>query len=759
MGNVNIADTSISARFEAALQCHKADQLNEAASLYQEILSIDPDHADSIHLLGLIAYQSKQFDVAFERMSRAIHLQPEAAHYRSNLGNVLREQGLYPEALVQHRTAARLRPESAEIRSNMATALIDLNRLPEALEAYREAVRLAPDVYAYRYNEANVLSKLGRYHEAMLIYKLILEQQPEYADAHYGLGGALLGINDLTAAVSAYREAIRLRPDFSQAYNDLGAALQKLDDLPNATLCFAWAKSLDPSFTDAHYNLGCALYAQNKIDESILSYEEALRVSPRYGAAHFALCMAQLPMLYMTDAEIPRRRDAYQKHLHELISYADTPGNEATLAASVGSSQPFFLAYQGQDDKELQALHGALACQIMAHQYPPASMAARPHKNEKIRIGIVSGFFHRHTVWSLLLQGWLSRIDRSRFSIHCYHTGTKHDAVTACATELSDKFVEMLGSAENWRETIVEDAPHILLYPEIGMDPMAAHLASQRLARVQCVSWGHPVTTGMPTIDYFLSSDAMEPANAEAHYTEKLIRFPRLACWYEQGPLPSASASRSEFGLRASATVYWSGQALYKYLPQYDDVFPRIAREVGDCQFIFIAFARSEYVTQCFRDRLFKRFADYGLDPEYHCVVLSSLPHERFIAAAGQADIALDTLGWSGGKSTLDILDQDLPIVTLPGPFMRGRHTAAMFELMGIRDTIADGLDEYVATAVALAKDGRKRAELRQRIHDRKHVLYNDQAYIAALEEFILKAVDGGDDSKAMFDVSVSAGT
>lgn len=748
---------SIEARFEIGLRHHQADQLREAASVYQEILSIDPDHADSLHLMGLIAYQNKQFNVAFDYMIRAVQLQPEAAHYRSNLGNVLRELGEYAQALVQHDTAARLRPNSAEVKSNLGTALADLRRLPEALEAYREAFRLAPDVLAYQYNEALVLSKLGRFREAIVIYKLILEQQPGNAEAYCGLADALLANNDLFAAANAYRAAILLRPDFAEAYNNLGTILQKLDDLPNATLCFESARSLDQTFADAHYNLGCALYAQNKVDEAILSYQKTLAVSPHYGPAHFALCMAQLPMLYMAEAEISRRRETYRKHLLDLIAYANVPAQAESLAASVGASQPFFLAYQGQDDKELQALHGALACKVMADRYPLVRMPAMPGHAEKIRIGIVSGFFHRHTVWSLLLHGWLNHIDRSRFSVHCYHTGTKRDAVTAWAAEMSDSFVDRQGSPEHWRKTILKDTQHVLLYPEVGMDPTAAHLAAQRLAPVQCVSWGHPVTTGMLSIDYFLTSDAMEPHNGEAHYTEKLIRLPRLGTCYEQGQSPSQSVSRAELGLRASATVFWSGQALYKYLPQYDDVFPRMAREVGDCQFIFIAFARSEYVTRCFRDRLFKRFAAYGLDPDYHCVVLSSLPHEHFIAAAGQADIALDTIGWSGGKSTLDILDQDLPIVTMPGSFMRGRHTAAMFELMGIRDTIVDGLDAYVATAVALAKDRQKRAELRQRIHDRKHALYNDQAYIAALEDFIIKAVDKADKSKAAFKLSATA--
>src|SRR5262249_7521549 len=141
-----------------------------------------------------------------------------------------------------------------------------------------------------------------------------------------------------------------------------------------------------------------------------------------------------------------------------------------------------------------------------------------------------------------------------------------------------------------WRDAILSDAPHVLLYPEIGMDMATAQLAAQRLAPVQCASWGHPVTSGFPTIDYFLSSDRMEPPDAQAHYTERLVRLPNLSIFYEPPQAPPAGVGRGELGLRADAVAYWCCQSLPKYLPQFDEVFARIAAAVGNCQFAFIEF-------------------------------------------------------------------------------------------------------------------------------------------------------------------------
>src|SRR5262249_28988235 len=141
-----------------------------------------------------------------------------------------------------------------------------------------------------------------------------------------------------------------------------------------------------------------------------------------------------------------------------------------------------------------------------------------------------------------------------------------------------DRFVQGPLPLDRWRQEILADAPHLLIYPGVGMDPISAQLAAQRLAPVQCNSWGHPDTSGFPTLDYYLSSDLMEPPDGQDHYTERLVRLPNLSIYSEPIEQPPASITRQDLGLRSTAIVYWCGQSLFKYLPQFDEVFPRIAR-------------------------------------------------------------------------------------------------------------------------------------------------------------------------------------
>jgi predicted O-linked N-acetylglucosamine transferase (SPINDLY family) len=240
-------------------------------------------------------------------------------------------------------------------------------------------------------------------------------------------------------------------------------------------------------------------------------------------------------------------------------------------------------------------------------------------------------------------------------------------------------------------------------------------------------------------LDYYLSSDLMEPADGDDHYTERLVRLPYLSIYYEPPEALVQTLDRAALGLRQDATVYWSGQSLYKYLPQHDQVFARIARKVEDCQFVFIEFERAAHVTARLRERLARAFASVGLRAEDHCVFLPRLDEDRFAAALGTADVFLDSVGWSGCNSTLESLRHDLPIVTLPGGLMRGRHTMAVLQMMDVTDTIAASVDDYVAIAVRLGRDPEWRAFIKRRVAANKHRVYRDRSCIAALEEFLLR--------------------
>ena len=387
-----------------------------------------------------------------------------------------------------------------------------------------------------------------------------------------------------------------------------GIALQDQGRLDDAMRHFEQALTLRPDFGVALYNLAVLLQQQGRVDEAALRHRQVLSVSPDHADAKFGLCMAQLPIIYQDVGEIAERRAAYEGHLRELCRDLDRPEAASRLAKGVGSNQPFFLAYQGHNDRDLQALYGSAVCRVMGKRYPTPVLPLPPRPGEPVRVGIVSEYFRNHSVWKLNIRGWLSQLDRRRFHVFGYHTGKRRDAATVEAQALCERFVQGPLPADLWRETILADMPHILIYPEIGMGPIAARLAAQRLAPTQCNFAGHPETSGYPTLDYFLSSELMEPPDGQHHYTEKLVRLPNMATYYEPVVPPPETNGATEFGWSSTVPIFWCGQSLFKYLPQYDVVFPRIAREVGDCRFVFIEVSdrriRNRVVFEAARSRI-----------------------------------------------------------------------------------------------------------------------------------------------------------
>ena len=145
-----------------------------------------------------------------------------------------------------------------------------------------------------------------------------------------------------------------------------------------------------------------------------------------------------------------------------------------------------------------------------------------------------------------------------------------------------------------------------------------------------------------------------------------------------------------------------------------------------------------------FRARLDRAFNAAGLDAGDYCVFLPRLAPDRFVAAIGQCDVVLDSIGWSGCNSILESLIHNLPIVTLAGEMMRGRHAAAILEMIDIRETTARSIDEYVSIAGLLGRTTSKRIELSARIANNKHRVYRDRDCIVALEAFLDSAVRNG---------------
>jgi predicted O-linked N-acetylglucosamine transferase (SPINDLY family) len=734
-------DEGVERRFAAAADLFQARDAPAAELRLRQNLEERPDHTPSLNLLALIVGRAGRDAECVALLERAIAhgsadqalasmLLLAAAHERA--GRTQAAESAYRRALV----AA---PGTAEAPLKLGLLLLRQGRPDPASRALRDAVLAEPDLAAAHSALASALKALGD-----------LAGAAESAAHAVALGpddpGFLANLAVIRNAQGRYSEgeAMSLRAlahgDDAALFNTLGVALKQQERLDEAAATFERATTLRPDFVDARYNLGLVRKDQGRTDEAVSLLREVVTLAPDLAAARFALCMAHLPPLYTDEPEIERRRADYSTELDALVDHAARVG-AAALAGGVGAAQPFYLAYQGCSDVGLQKRYGALVCRAMAEAFPPLPLASRPVPGARIRVGVICGHIRDHSVWRLPTRGWVERLDRTRFEVIGYHTSGQRDSETGRAETLFDRFVQGPLTVAAWRERIAADQPHALIYPEVGMDPMAAQLAAMRLAPVQYASWGHPTTSGYPTLDYFLSSEAMEPAEGDDHYSEHLVRLPGLSTPIVVEPFAGTIPSRADLGLPPQATVYWCGQSLYKYLPQHDDVFAAIAARAPGSRFLFVEFPGSKGVTARFRARLANAFSTHGLDAEASCVWLPQMSAKVFLAAMACSDVVLDSVGWSGCNSLLDALSHGLPIVTLAGQTMRSRHGAAILSLLGQEQLICDDLGAYVETAVSLSSVNAREAMKRQVKLNLSKLA--DSGALPALERHIINACEG----------------
>jgi tetratricopeptide (TPR) repeat protein len=262
-----------------ALQHHQAGRRQAAEQMYRQILAVDPQHPDALHLLGVIAHDAGQHDVAIDHIRRAIELRDSASVFHVNLGNAYQAQARRDEAVACFQRALELNPEFPEAHCNLANTLRDQGKLAEAVESYHRALALRRNYAEAHNNLGNAWKLQGRLDEAIACYRRALEARSDYAEAHNNLGAALLARQEPDEAVASYRRAIAAKTDYVEAYYNLGIALNSQGKHDLAAACYRTAIALRPDFIAAYNNLGNTWKEQGKINDAVACYRRALEIN------------------------------------------------------------------------------------------------------------------------------------------------------------------------------------------------------------------------------------------------------------------------------------------------------------------------------------------------------------------------------------------------------------------------------------------------------------------------------------------------
>jgi predicted O-linked N-acetylglucosamine transferase (SPINDLY family) len=679
--------TTVQEALAVAWRYHDAGRMEEAKRICQQILQVAPGHAEAAHLLGLVAYQEGNRPLAAEYLQRAIALDGRQPHYHNNLGEVYRGLGKIPEAAACYRRALELKPGYAEAHSNLG----------------------------------NALAAQGDFDGAIACYRRSIELQPALAEAHYNLGNALALQGRLDEAAASFQRAAELGPGAAEVYNNLGAVWKVQGKLDEAAECFERALQWRPGAAEIYSNLGGVWLEKGMYGEAIACYQRALAATPtnqlRYESA------IVLPVVYQSSEQLEAARSRLVQEVQALardgLRLDCTRDQVAT---------PFYLAYQGKNDRDILGTIGRLWFD------PRPGRGARPHGEPgdgRIRVGFVSAYFCNHTIgW--LWRGLMGGLSRKKFRVTVFSLGRCDDCTARAIRQSVEHFVELPRAAEAAQERIEAERLDVLYYTDVGMDRITSMLAACRLAPVQCATWGHPTTTGLPSIDYFLSSELLEIDAAEQHYTEKLVRLKTLGLYLYRPELAPPAKGRADFGLPEDKHLYACLQSAFKLHPDFDGILGNLLRRDPKGEVLLL-----EPRVANWRRLLEDRFARTIPDVVDRVRFVPRQPSEDFLRLNTLVDVSLDPIYFGGGRTSCEAFSLGLPVVTLPSTLLRGRITYALYRILEMMDCVAGTPEEYVELAVRLGTQPAYRAELSRRLLERSRRLFEDRAAVREVEGFL----------------------
>ena len=259
---------------------HQAGHLDQAALLYRKVLAAEPNNANSLHLLGMIAYQTGQPAAAADLIAKAIALHGGEASFHFHLALALKALGKFDEAVAHYRRALVLKPNDADTYNNLGNVQAEAGRFDEATASYRQALALAPDNAKALNNLGSTLLELGHADEAETNYRKAIALEPDYADAHNNLGNIFRDKGDLDQAMACYRKTLALTPHHLAALNNLGITLWNMGQRDEAMASYRRTLALDPDHVEALGNLAIALWESGALDDAEAAYRRIHALRP-----------------------------------------------------------------------------------------------------------------------------------------------------------------------------------------------------------------------------------------------------------------------------------------------------------------------------------------------------------------------------------------------------------------------------------------------------------------------------------------------
>ena len=696
-----------------------------------ELIKKKPKSFVLYNLFGAILVDQKNFDKAIINYNKSIEINPDYAEGHNNLGSALYKLGKLSESIDSYRRAIKINPNFTEAYNNLGLAFEELGKLSESIDSYRRAIKINPNFTEAYNNLGLAFEELGKLSESIDSYRRAIKINPEYAEAYNNLGVTFKMTGKLSESIDSYRRAIKINPEYAEAYNNLGNVYDIIEKVDDAILSYKKAIKIDANFAEAYSNLGNLLKEIGKVDEARNYENKLLRLKPNDIGYKINTTLSIIPIVNSVE-EINFYRNEYKKGLEVLKKYqylTEKPGDMIKLNF-------FHLGYHAKENLELMENTSDLFRQIIPNINYVSKNINKQKKRKKIKVGFISEFLTKHTVGKLF-GGLIKNIDRTKFDVIIFHTHrTKKSLIKNEIDNCSNKVINLSNKIKEQHEQVEKENLDIIFYPEIGMSSITYFLAFARLAPVQIVSWGHPETTGINTIDYFLSSTLLEPNNLRRKYSERLICLSQFPLYYEPvqnlGPLKN----RKDLKLPENVRLYGCPQSLFKLHPNFDCILAEILFKDPEGYIVLIGGeGKEKYWSEILKKRWSKSFSILNKK----VLFTNTLSLLEFVSLCKCVNVLLDPLNFGGGNSFLEAMLVGTPSITMPGTHLKTNITAAAYKQMKILSPpIVRSSKEYINLAIKLAQDDKENLSLREESKTAANkYLYKNLIALKEFEQFL----------------------
>jgi predicted O-linked N-acetylglucosamine transferase (SPINDLY family) len=719
---------------QEALRLHRAGRAAEALPFYADALSLEPDALAALYYGGVAAWSERRLDLALERLNRVIELAPQPtaeAHYHRGL--VLSSLGRSDEAEADYERAIAVKPAYAPAHNNLALIMRDRGELSGATRHLDAALRADPQFNDARYNRGLVALQMGDLSAARVTLAECVKRDPDHAAARASLIDVLIDNAAHAEALALARASVRRLPKAAVLWNALAQAEAAAGNEEAAARAYSDGLRLAPDSDVLTLNAALSESEQGNFTGARKLYSDLVAVHQHAGAK-FRLATL-LPTIPESESQIDAARQSFRNALERLreekVELAD-PLNEF-------GDTPFYLSYHGRDDDRLllRELEQSLraACPQLTYTAPHIG---RVRRSGKPRIAFCSHFLFDHSVGRSILAYMRALADGAHELSLLVVPPFFDDALSR---ELSGKaqVIRLPFDLRAARARIAALELDLLIFPEVGMDALTYYLALSRLAPRQWTTLGHPCTSGLSSVDSYLSYEALEVSGSERFYSEQLIRLPEGSIYpdYPGDSLPAQWRNRAQLGLPADGPLLICPQSLFKLMPQFDQALRGILEATPKAR-LLLPEARHGGQVAAIR----RRFAS-SLGPLADRVqFFPRRTRAEFIELIAASDVLLDPFPVGGGITTWDALATGIPMVTWPGELMRSRFAFSALQQAGVTRTVARDLPDYIAIASRLLRDADERAGIRTAVAAEAQSIYRDTRAVPHFLSAIKRALD-----------------